>query len=70
MGNQLTKEKVLEINALESLQYEAPEPLPAEEIDVIDEENVVASTTSEKKKNPSDDLEPPPIDEEGQTMLF
>lgn len=69
MGNQLTKEKVLEINALDSLLYEAPAPVPAEDIDVVDEENVVAENTSEKHKNASGDPEPP-IDEEGQTMLF
>ena len=40
MGNQLTKEKVLEINPLEPLPYEPPEPPKTEEIEVIDEENV------------------------------
>jgi topoisomerase-4 subunit A len=68
MGNQLTKEKVLEINALEPLLYEAPEPIPAEEIDVVDEEDVVVDSSKEKV-NPPNDPEPP-IDEEGQTLLF
>ncbi|MFC4096873.1 DNA gyrase/topoisomerase IV subunit A [Euzebyella saccharophila] len=40
MGNQLTKEKVLEINPLEPLPYEHPEPPKTEEIEVIDEENI------------------------------
>ncbi|PKA84082.1 topoisomerase-4 subunit A [Ulvibacter sp. MAR_2010_11] len=69
MGNQLTKEKVLEINPLESLPYEAPEPVPAEEIDVVDEEDVSADDASNDNDTTGDDQEPP-IDEEGQTMLF
>ena len=40
LGNQLTKEKVLEINALDPLFYEAPEPIPVVEFEVIDEEEV------------------------------
>ncbi|WP_034258437.1 DNA gyrase/topoisomerase IV subunit A [Altibacter lentus] len=66
MGNQLTKDKVLEINALSSLPYDPPKPIPAEEMDVVDEEAVVPETTSEKK----DKEEEPPTDEEGQTLLF
>ena len=37
-GNQLTTEKVKQINLLEPLPYEAPEALPASEIEVVDEE--------------------------------
>ena len=40
MGNQLTKEKILEINRLDPLPYEEPEAKSPEEIEVIDEENV------------------------------
>jgi topoisomerase-4 subunit A len=68
MGNQLTKEKVLEINPMESLPYEAPEPVPAEEIDVVDEEDV--SGDDSDASNANEDDQEPPIDEEGQTMLF
>ncbi len=78
LGNQLTKEKVLEINTLEPLPYEVPKEIPLEELEVIDEENVVseneindAETPKEtppiKKENPNSD---PEIDEEGQTLLF
>ncbi len=42
LGNQLTKDKVLEINALDSLLYKAPTEKPTEEIDVIDEEMVTS----------------------------
>ena len=47
MGNQLTREKVKQINLLEPLWYEEPKEVPTEEIDVIDEENVsnVTNTT-------------------------
>jgi topoisomerase-4 subunit A len=40
MGNQLTKEKVLEINVLDPIPYEPPQKKIAEEIDVVDEEDV------------------------------
>ncbi len=40
MGNQLTREKVLEINALEPLPYEEPEKKQARDIEVVDEEDI------------------------------
>ncbi len=55
MGNQLTKEKVLEINALEALPYENPASLDPESIEVIDEENV----QDEGKENPMDHNDEP-----------
>ena len=71
LGNQLTKEKVLEINVMESLFYKAPEPIPIIDLEVIDEEELskdsllVNKTNSEedstnkdtpqKKKNPKSD---------------
>ena len=54
MGNQLTKEKVLEINELESLPYDKPEPKKAEEIEVVDEENVGESSKDSSNDNDSD----------------
>ncbi len=55
MGNQLTKEKVLEINTLEPLPYEAPEPPKPEEIEVVDEESLGANeqgaTSKEEGEN-------------------
>ena len=79
LGNQLTKDKINQINLLESLPYEAPEEVPAQEIEVIDEE-VVAEENSisvnPKPKNTKDsssengeapDLD---IDDEGQVTLF
>jgi len=80
MGNQLTKDKVLEINELEPLLYNAPKPVAAEQMEVVDEEDVVSDAseaTSEEKvqkdtTKPPDDSsdQEPPIDGEGQTLLF
>ncbi len=75
MGNQLTKEKVLEINALEALPYEPPPQQPPEEIEVVDEENVPSSTKNDKQEESSkpdetaldNDKE---ADGDGQTTLF
>ncbi|MBT8273875.1 MAG: DNA gyrase/topoisomerase IV subunit A, partial [Bacteroidia bacterium] len=68
LGNQLTKEKVNQINLLDPIPYEAPEEVPADEIEVVDEEIV----TEKKDSNPTNgeaptDLE---IDDEGQITLF
>lgn len=64
MGNQLTKEKVLEINALEPLPYEPEEPEEPEEMEVVDEENVEVQNTAIED---SDDSK---TDESGQGLLF
>lgn len=71
-GNQLTKDKVLEINALDPLPYEAPEPVPAEEMDVVDEEDVSSDASEEDEipEDTGDDEDSPKTDEEGQTILF
>jgi topoisomerase-4 subunit A len=72
LGNQLTRDKVLEINALEPLPYEAPEPVPAEEIDVVDEEAVSSESSEENIKATKKDGKTPDADAdgEGQTKLF
>jgi len=81
MGNQLTKFKILEINALEALPFEKPEPVVMTEIEVVDEENVVTQELSEapaeieklrteKPKNSIKDKEADEDDDEGQTTLF
>jgi topoisomerase IV subunit A len=66
MGNQLTKDKVLEINELESLPYEAPKEIPPEEIEVIDEEAVSGGIEKDMKKI----VKTPKKGKEGQTKLF
>ena len=67
IGNQLTKEKIKQVNLLESLPYEAPHE---EEIEVVDEEQV---NSDEVNENESKENENPPAkdnDEEGQITLF
>ncbi|WP_298899257.1 DNA gyrase/topoisomerase IV subunit A [uncultured Psychroserpens sp.] len=70
LGNQLTKEKINQVNLLEPLPYEAPEEIPAVEIEVIDEtvEPSDAKSVSDEKSedNPKKDSQ----DDEGQITLF
>jgi topoisomerase-4 subunit A len=76
MGNQLTKEKVLEINAVDPLPYEVPEVHDTLDIEVVDEENIVPEIKGLNKKpkqknnqaNTKDNLSKE--DDEGQTKLF
>lgn len=75
MGNQLTREKVLEINALAPLHYEAPEPVEPEEMDVVDEEDLASNREDSKDKNDGNDNDSngdsdAKIDEAGQGLLF
>lgn len=58
LGNQLTTDKVKNVNTLESLPYEEPEEQSPNEIEVIEEENVV----NDKTDNSTDD--------DSQTTLF
>ena len=78
LGNQLTKEKVNQINLLDPLPYEAPEEVHADELEVVDETEVkpdseetkteTPKTTSENgQAKPDDDFE---IGGEGQITLF
>ncbi|MDG1729967.1 MAG: DNA gyrase/topoisomerase IV subunit A [Algibacter sp.] len=73
-GNQLTKEKVNQINLLEPLPYEAPEEVHADDLEVVDEKEVLPESSENKKSKSSipdsdskDDLG---IDDEGQITLF
>ena len=55
IGNQLTAEKVKNINLLEPLVFEEPEEPKAEDMEVVDEENVDTSESDiEPKKDSSD----------------
>tara|TARA_R110002050_G_scaffold16019_2_gene49067 strand:+ start:167014 stop:169701 length:2688 start_codon:yes stop_codon:yes gene_type:complete len=71
LGNQLTSGKVKNINALEPLAYIEPEPIPAKDMEVIDEESVSNDSkddanamssgkdeTPEKNKSDGDDDQP------------
>jgi topoisomerase-4 subunit A len=78
LGNQLTKDKILEINALDPLPYEVPDLVLAEEIDVVDEETIPSgkeTNISEEESNNNSPSKPekgddPISDDEGQTLLF
>ena len=52
LGNQLTTDKIRQVNILESLPYEEEKEVPAEEIEVVDEETVKGAEGEDK---PSDD---------------
>ena len=78
LGNQLTSDKVKNINALDPLPFEEPKENETSEIEVIDEENIEAkedqkadspktgTSEQEPKKEKNSDKE----DDEGQTPLF
>jgi topoisomerase-4 subunit A len=53
LGNQLTKDKVNQINLLEPLPYEAPEEIHAEDIEVEDESIEVVDSKSVSKNDSS-----------------
>jgi topoisomerase-4 subunit A len=60
LGNQLTSDKIRQVNLLESLPYEEPEPPTIEEVEVIDEE-VINKPEATETESPEDD---------GQITLF
>jgi topoisomerase-4 subunit A len=67
LGNQLTTDKVKQINPLEPLPYEEEENLPAKEIEVVEEESVSEEKNKlniVRKKEDSGDSS------ESQTKLF
>ena len=81
LGNQLTKDKINQINLLDPLPYEAPEEVHADELEVVDEQTVSVDldTDNTSKDKPQtkpssnddndtdDDLD---IDDKGQVILF
>jgi len=74
LGNQLTKEKINLVSLLEPLPYEAPDEIPANDIEVVDE------TVEDTSKSSSDDSiseednmtnsKNDAIDDKGQATLF
>ncbi len=69
LGNQLTSEKVKNINVMESLPFEEPEEQEANEIEVVDEEDISSETAKVSKKKP-ENTKDPGVDDEGQINLF
>ena len=85
LGNQLTKDKIIEINAKEPLFYESPAETLIEDLEVVEEETLLAETkidaiplepgsNNEKSStiigNSDDDKPEPETDDEGQILLF
>ena len=80
IGNTLTTQKVKQINLLESLHYEAPEEIHADDLEVVDETEVSLEddsndeseddTPNSKSSDDSDDSGDAGIDDKGQTKLF
>ena len=73
MGNQLTPEKVKNINLLDPLPYEEKEPEDAEDIEVVDEENVSPEENGNDGSGPTSKYDSDEKDGEqgeGQTTLF
>ncbi|GAA3555509.1 DNA gyrase/topoisomerase IV subunit A [Snuella lapsa] len=75
LGNQLTKDKVNQVNLLDPIPFEAPEQKHADDIDVVDEETVSKPVDSESKNSDTIAVEitgsnDTDTDSEGQTTLF
>ncbi|MBC3846200.1 DNA gyrase/topoisomerase IV subunit A [Winogradskyella echinorum] len=79
LGNQLTKDKINQISLLDSLPYEAPEEVHADELEVVDEETVSNSSETEnasenesktESTSKDDSNEDSGIDDKGQASLF
>ena len=72
LGNQLTRDKVNQISLLEPLPYEVPEELPAEEIEVVDEDDISeVETPKVSKSNLDEDSDyDGKVEENGQGKLF
>lgn len=77
MGNQLTRDKVNQINLLEPLPYEAPEEIHADDLEVVDEQIIETENTevldsnaqisNSDSQDSDNDLE---VDDDGQVTLF
>ena len=70
-GNQLTADKIKQVNLLASLPYDEPEDLEVEEVEVVEEEVIKHSETIQE----TDDKKTPPKEDEntsedGQITLF
>jgi topoisomerase-4 subunit A len=72
IGNQLTKEKVNQVNLLEPLPFEAPNEIHADDLEVIDEKEVKSNTTSDNATEESEENKSKENldNEEGQITLF
>ncbi len=74
LGNQLTSEKIKNVNVLQSLPYEEPEPHEPADIEVVDEENVESNEggriSDNGEQSNTKDLDGDENNGPGQTKLF
>lgn len=70
LGNQLTADKVKQINLLEPLPYEAPEEIHADELEVIDEETIDSEDIDKTPMAKDLNIDDSEIDDKGQITLF
>ncbi|GAB4163145.1 MAG: hypothetical protein Tsb0033_23100 [Winogradskyella sp.] len=81
LGNQLTREKINQINLLDPLPFEAPEEVHADDLEVVGEEQVSVDTEVDEKTDKSKDANVDPsnkpeddndldVDDKGQVTLF
>ncbi|MFS4483143.1 DNA gyrase/topoisomerase IV subunit A [Hyunsoonleella sp. 2307UL5-6] len=69
-GNQLTKDKINQINLLDPLPHEAPEEVHADDLEVVDEKQISEATTETNSKESLNSEGESEDDDEGQTTLF
>ncbi|MUU77211.1 DNA gyrase/topoisomerase IV subunit A [Winogradskyella endarachnes] len=78
LGNQLTREKINQVNLLEPLPFEIPEEVHADDLEVVDEETLDSSSQEKSKEDTKeksgednssndDDLD---ANDQGQVTLF
>ncbi|MGZ0017853.1 DNA gyrase/topoisomerase IV subunit A [Yeosuana sp. AK3] len=70
LGNQLTADKVKQINLLEPLPYEALEEIHADELEVIDEETIDSEDIDKTPIAKDLNIDDSEIDDKGQITLF
>ena len=70
LGNQLTSDKIKQINLLAPLPYEAPEEIHADEIEVVDEETIESGEKIDKPNASEKDSDDSELDDKGQITLF
>jgi topoisomerase-4 subunit A len=69
-GNQLTTDKVKQINLLDPLPYEAPEEVHADELEVVDEETIDSEENNDMPKSKDASSGDSEKDGQGQITLF
>ena len=71
-GNQLTTDKIKQVNLLDSLPFDEPEEETVEDVEVVDEEEISSESTVVKSEDKStkQDSDNTKTEEDGQITLF